>query len=345
MPLIHGGQLNTIAEQYDIPREQWLDLSTGIAPIAYPIPSVPEHIWQQLPQENAALNKAAQHYYQTNHVLVTNGSQSIIKALPDLWRQHMQGDLSSHVFIPQYGYKEHQQAWADNHFAIYHYQNELPSLDCLTANCVLVVINPNNPTGQLVSKQKLKVYQQKITELKGLLVIDEAFMDVITPSQSLSASLDNEHTLILRSFGKFFGLAGIRIGFLLGSQNWLQQFSNTLGPWQVNGPAQFVAEQALLDNLWQQQQNDWLQEQSQKLQSLLVEVLPPHLVATIAGTNLFQTVTFKQTDTAQQLFNALCQQAVYVRLTDEKLALRFGMPTAEQLPRLKKALKVSMKRV
>lgn len=340
MTLLHGGRLNQIAQQYNIPVDDWLDLSTGISPLSYPIPEIPLQLWQQLPQESTALIAAAKQYYQCEQVLVTNGSQSIIKILPNLWQTHM--PLSKTVYLPERGYKEHAHAWRIAGYNICFYHDELPAIDMLESNSVLVVINPNNPTGKLFSVEVLKQYQSKLIALNGLLVIDEAFIDVFSSDQSMCTTVNNDNTLVLRSFGKFFGLAGIRIGFLVANNFWHNKFSNALGPWQVNGPAQLIAEHALLDISWQKQQRHNLHQLRKQQEALLLErlnreELSKELIAEINGTNLFLTVSFHNKNTASKLYHLLCQQGVYCRLADEEDTLRFGIAKQEELTKLAQA--------
>ncbi|MCI2284082.1 threonine-phosphate decarboxylase CobD [Colwellia sp. MSW7] len=345
MALIHGGQLQQVAKQYNIPAENWLDLSTGIAPFSYPIPSIPEKVYQSLPQTSSDLKTAAKRYYNADNLLVTNGSQAIIKLLPTLWRK--KNPLSTTVYLPEQGYKEHALAWQTAGFTVYWYKNELLEQEPIENNTVLVIINPNNPTGQLYSQSTLIKYQEKLEKSNGLLVIDEAFIDVVSPSHSMSHTINSNsntinNTLILRSFGKFFGLAGIRIGFLIGSETWIEKFNDQLGPWQVNGPAQFIAQSALSDYQWHEQQKQKLQLLSADLRTILTKSIPSEYINKITGTDLFQTVYFTEsTETksrAENYYASLCQQAVYARLTDDKQALRFGLAKKNQHERLKNAL-------
>jgi len=337
LALIHGGQLQKVAKQFNITPENWLDLSTGIAPFSYPIPAIPEKLYQVLPQSSDDLDAAAKRYYDANSLLVTNGSQAIIKLLPTLWRE--QNQQSTTVYLPEQGYKEHAFAWQTAGFTPCWYQDELPELTNIAENSVLVVINPNNPTGQLFGRSLLISYQKQLAKCGGLLVVDEAFADVIKPSESMANTIkEHGNTLVLRSFGKFFGLAGIRIGFLIADETWLDNFREHLGPWQVNGPAQFIAKKALLDKNWQQEQQRKLKALSSRLRAVLAENLPYEFITKISGTDLFQTVYFKEGIDVVNYYTALCQQGVYVRLTDDKNALRFGIAKVEQLQRLGNAL-------
>ena len=367
--LVHGGQLSTIAQRYQIEEKDWLDLSTGIAPIAYPVGIIPTACWQRLPQNNEGLLHAARGYYQTHNLLPTPGSQSIIQMLPQLCRAR--GFASSKVWLPKVGYQEHRKAWQKAGYQTVDY-TDINELDQIKHKDIVLLINPNNPTGALYSKEHVCQLLKETHSKQGLLIIDEAFMDA-TGQQSmaqelgrrnramsnpaLSTETSGEHSslnhssnnssnngpnntdksealIILRSVGKFFGLAGVRLGFVLASKSWLSAMSSSLGPWAVSGPAQFVGERALTDYRWQEEQRIVLTRLSSALETILTQAFaqPVH------GTSLFKTV---RTPQAPAVFEALCQQGIYVRLCDEKDALRFGIPDEQGLKRLENALNSS----
>ena len=342
MTLVHGGQLQQVALQYARPIAEWLDLSTGISPSSYPIPSIPTSVWQQLPQPSQSLITAAKHYYGTTNIVATSGSQAVIKQLPTVFKQHVAEQLiseqliseqstgTSTVWLPLVGYKEHERAWREQGFTIQQY-TQLPTSAQLTAHCIVVVINPNNPTGELFSRNMLLALLDNIQTLKGWLILDEAFMDVVEPSQSIIAHTDNPHLLVLRSVGKFFGLAGIRLGFLSAHPQWLQALAQLSSPWEVNGPAQYITEIALMDTQWQQQQLLSLTALSATLERLLMTTF----ACPVAGSALFKTIRL---DNAPAVYALLCQQGVYVRLCDEQNALRFGIPDQNGLVKLAKVL-------
>ena len=339
MTLIHGGQLQQVAEQYKRPIADWLDLSTGIAPISYPIPNIPLSSWQQLPQNNPVLITIAKQYYQCSNIVVTNGSQAIIKALPELYRQTKQdSDLTRHnVYLPERGYKEHAHAWKNAGYKLHFYQESLPCIKELTESSVVVIINPNNPTGKFFDRTLIANYHNKLKTLNGLLVVDEAFIDVMPRNQSSCDLVDDNNLIVLRSFGKFFGLAGIRIGFLIAGNYWCQKFGELLGPWQVNGPAQIIAQHALSDNQWHNEQCENLHALRMKQESLLWRVFTDKIVKTMNSCDLFITLSFHHKENAKKLYHLLCLQGVYCRLADEQDTLRFGITLAENLNRLENA--------
>jgi len=339
--LVHGGQLNKIAELSQIPLEQWLDLSTGISPISYPVPEIPQNIWQQLPQIDEELLVAARDYYGTKSISVTSGSQAVIARLPHIYLKGINQRASDiEVWLPKVGYKEHEKSWRDAGFAIKQYQH-LPAQEDLKQHAIVVVINPNNPTGELHHQQVLKELLNTLESLSGWLIVDEAFMDVITPNQSLIHLTANKHLFVLRSFGKFFGLAGIRIGFLSAHQYWLNKLKQLASPWEVNGPAQFIAKQALNDHAWQLAQQQKLVALSIKLEQLLVKTFldksdkNTDQSINIYGCGLFKTLVHPQ---ASKLYQSFCRQGLYVRLCDEKNALRFGIPDQGQFSKLEDLL-------
>lgn len=326
-PLEHGGQLNKIAKQYAIPVEQWLDLSTGIAPFSYPIPAIPNNVWQRLPEASTALQQAASHYYHTDNLLPVAGSQVIIQLLPKIAKQ--QGYAGSWVWLSEVGYREHYKSWQTASYQINTYQ-DIEQLGELNLHDIVILINPNNPTGRLYSYQRVELLFSQIQKKKGLLIIDEAFMDC-TPQHSFISQTSSPQLIVLRSIGKFFGLAGLRLGFVAASRIWIDIFKTQLGPWSINGPAQYIAQQALTDEIWQSKQHQQLKTHSTQLSKLLHQTFKQ--IPT--GSLLFQTV---KCDRAALIFEQLCQQAIYVRLCDERNALRFGIPTLHELPRLQLAL-------
>lgn len=332
MNLQHGGQLPTVAQQFNIPIDQWLDLSTGISPFSYPINRVPERYYRDLPHFCPSLINAAKQYYQAENVLPCHGSQAVIERLPIIWRQH--NKINNTVYLPKVGYKEHQKSWLDAGYSPQYYDDELPQV--LKSFSVVIVINPNNPNGQFYQQQELLSLYQQVKSVQGLLVVDEAFIDVMPQGHSLIPTINDDHLMVLRSFGKFFGLAGLRIGFAFAATKWLNKLSAMLGPWQVNGPAQFIAQQALNDEQWQTAQLDKLTVASNQLTSLLKQYFP----AKISSCPLFITVYL---DDANEVYQRLCQQGVYVRLTDEKDSLRFGIPNEEGLMKLEEVLLSSFK--
>lgn len=339
IPLEHGGQLVKVAKSLGMSDVGWLDLSTGISPISYPVSEIPEFVWRELPQQKQSLLLAAKAYYGADEIMVTSGSQSVIQILPKLWDKQPADKTT--VLLPAIGYKEHEKAWQDNGFLIKLY-HELPTPNELRENSILVVINPNNPSGCLAEVRLLKTLHKQLQLLNGWLIVDEAFMDVFPKEHSIITQANAEGIFVLRSVGKFFGLAGIRAGFVSSQTQWLKKIETYIGPWQVSGPALYLTEKALLDIAWQQQQMDRLSMLAKRLNQLLVEIFcmgDTRFVGVsdkkITGTDLFITINHPQ---SEQIYQALCRKKVYVRLCDNKQALRFGIPRESDFERLEQVL-------
>jgi cobalamin biosynthetic protein CobC len=199
---------------------------------------------------------------------------------------------------------------------------------------VLVVIHPNNPTGDRFPPATLLDWHAGLATRKGWLVVDEAFIDP-TPADSLGAYCARPGLIVLRSLGKFFGLAGARVGFVLGEAALLKRLMEALGPWPVAGPSRAVAWKALADTVWQSAMRRELPEASARL----AQLLSAHGLAPTGGCGLFQWVVTLE---ANAIHAALARQGVLTRLFSHPPSLRFGLPGTEQgWMRLEGALAVS----
>jgi cobalamin biosynthetic protein CobC len=309
--LEHGGRLRQFALRYQRPEADWLDLSTGINPNGWPVPELPASVWQRLPENDDGLIQAAQRYYQTNALLAVPGSQAAIQQLPYLRQQSRVGILSP-------AYAEHAHCWQQAGHTVL--PVDAANLDLTTLD-VLIVVNPNNPTGQKISKAQLSDCHQQLQQRQGWLIVDEAFIDS-TPGQSLLRDTPKEGLIILRSLGKFFGLAGLRVGFVSATTDILNRLEQALGPWPIAHASRYIATLALEDTAWQQHTAAELKQASQRLQALLTEQgLEPG-----GGCDLFQWV---RTDRAKTVHHQLAQQGVLTRLFETPMSVRFGLPAKE----------------
>ncbi|MFC3650304.1 threonine-phosphate decarboxylase CobD [Dyella humi] len=321
--LEHGGRLRRAAREYGIALEHWLDLSTGISPFGWPLPDIPASTWRRLPEEDDGLIEAACTYYEAPAILPVAGSQAAIQALPLLRSMSRVG-----VIAP--GYAEHAQAWQRAGHRV-----ETQAVDALLANVaswdVLVLIHPNNPGGERFDPQTLLSIHAELATRGGWLVIDEAFMDV-TPNESLCRYTDREGLIVLRSAGKFFGLAGARAGFVCASPALLDALHEQLGPWTLSGPTRHVLKQALTDRAWHAQARGWLLQTSERLAALLAK----YGWVPTAGCGLFQWCRHED---AGRVHRALAQRGILTRLFDTPASLRFGLPPDEvAFERLDRAL-------
>ncbi|MDP1997332.1 MAG: threonine-phosphate decarboxylase CobD [Gallionella sp.] len=315
--------MRAAALRYGIAEADWLDLSTGINPNGWPVPVVPQEIWQRLPQDDDELHAAAQAYYGTSQLLAVAGSQAAIQVLPML-------RSPSQVALVAPSYAEHAHAWQRHGHQVVG-MTSAETLQAGTTAQVVVIVNPNNPDGKLFSSDELLGLHEKMAARGGWLVVDEAFIDA-TPDHSLAPFCPRPGLIVLRSLGKFFGLAGARVGFVLTEKNILQALAELLGPWPIAAPSRHVAILALRDTVWQDTARKALPLAAQRLADLLrASGLAPN-----GGSNLFQWVCCVS---AASVHQQLAQQGILTRLFNAPPSVRFGLPRDEaQWARLAEAL-------
>jgi cobalamin biosynthesis protein CobC len=323
--LEHGGDLTRASKEYGIRKEDWLDLSTGINPLGYPVPAVPAQDWLRLPDDsNPVLLQTARDYYQADWLLPVAGSQAAIRALPRIRPR-------SRVLVSALTYNEHAHAWQRGGHAV----RAVRMRECeahLSQTDVLIVCNPNNPTGELIERAQLLEWHANLAAHGGWLIVDEAFIDAM-PEASAAPLATRPGLIVLRSLGKFFGLAGARVGFAFANADLLRALGDELGPWTVSGPAQFAACEALSNRVWRAQTCDALTRAGQRLNALLARA-----GVGAQGTALFQ---WWQDERADELHRELARKAILTRRFQQAKpdGIRFGLPgIEEEWQRLERAL-------
>lgn len=186
---------------------------------------------------------------------------------------------------------------------------------------IVVIVNPNNPTGTCLPPEALLALHARLARRGGWLVVDEAFVDAQAEA-SLAPFAARPGLILLRSLGKFFGLAGARVGFVLAEMSLLARLNEALGPWSVSGPARQVATLALRDGAWQRETRARLEHDSARLAALL----RAHGLTPAGGCALFQWV---RTAAARTWYDALARSGILVRHFDRPRSLRFGLPGDE----------------
>jgi len=318
VPLLHGGDLGAARRQFPDALEPLIDLSTGINPHSYPLPQLPPELFARLPEEAAPrrLAAAAAQAYgaaSPDEVVPAPGTQillPLVAALLPPGRARILGPT----------YSEHLRvARLAGHSA-----EEVTEIGDLADADLAVVVNPNNPDGRIVGKASLLALADGQSRRGGLLVVDEVFMDVGPAGTSLAGEVGRGHLVVLRSFGKFFGLAGLRLGFALASAPIAARLAASLGPWAVAGPAIAIGEAALADVAWAQATREALDQGARRLDALLAGAG----LDVIGGTSLFRLV---RTPAAGELFHQLGRAGIVVRRFAEQPAwLRFGLPHGEE---------------
>jgi cobalamin biosynthetic protein CobC len=233
----HGGNLDLAAQRFGGHLADWIDLSTGINRRPYPVGEIEPRHWTALPSRSdieTLLDAARQAYGTEAPILAVAGAQAAIQLLPRLAPPGR-----ARVLAPTYN--EYAATLSAGGWEV----TEVANLDALAGADLAVVVNPNNPDGRRHDKAALLSLLPRV----GHLVVDESFADAI-PELSLAAEAGRYGLLVLRSFGKFYGLAGLRLGFVLGAEDDVAALSAMSGPWPVSGAAIAVGGRALGDREW-----------------------------------------------------------------------------------------------
>lgn len=326
-PVIHGGGITAAAERFGGRAENWLDLSTGLNPCPPVLPEIPLRAWHRLPDRHVELDarRAAQAFYRTGEILPLSvpGTQSAIQMLPRL----VASDRPVAILSPAYG--EYGRVFEAEGRSV----ERIAGLDDVDARHGLVVaVNPNNPTGRVFQPEQLLAVAERLSQSGGLLVVDEAFGDC-APEVSVVAEVTSHPNLIVfRSFGKFFGMAGIRLGFVVATSEILEKMEGWLGPWAVSGPALSMAASMLSG------ETDSIRRRIAARRAALGAILADAGLRVRGGTDLFALV---EDDDAAALHEHLCRSHILTRAFDYAPTwLRIGLaPDEESDRRLAQALK------
>ncbi|MCB2136500.1 MAG: threonine-phosphate decarboxylase [Rhodobacteraceae bacterium] len=306
----HGGDLDAAIAAYGGAAADWIDLSTGINRVPYPVPPLPARSWTALPTraDRASLSAAAAAAYQCQAaVLPVAGAQAAIQMIPRL-----SAPGSAKVLGPTYN--EHTAALKSAGWQV----EEVGGLAALRGADLAVLVNPNNPDGRRWPADALMDTARHV----GRLVVDESFADP-DPADSLACRVGESGILVLRSFGKFYGLAGLRLGFVLGSEKDIAALSDMAGPWPVSGAAIAIGCAALSDRDWADRTRRRLAEDAARLDRLAIGAG----WSRVGGTSLFRLY---DTGSAAATQDRLARAGIWSRRFPwHERRLRLGLPGAE----------------
>ena len=308
-PRDHGGGLDAAMAAHGGTRADWLDLSTGINPVPYPLPALPDHAWTALPDRAAteALLLVARTFWHVPgdaEVIPAPGLSALIARLP-----HALG--APRIRIPGPTYNEYAASFG---------QAGVPLAD--DPDAPIVAVHPNNPDGRLWPADRLP----------SVAVLDESFCDT-TPSESHVARTSRPGTIVLKSFGKFWGLAGLRLGFaILSPGPMATRLRDALGPWPVSGPALAIGTAALNDPAWAEATRARLAQDSARLDALLTA----RGAKVVGGTTLFRLY---EVPDALAWHDRLARAHVLSRVFPySQTWLRLGLPAPSRWAQLEAAL-------
>ncbi|SDW66096.1 threonine-phosphate decarboxylase [Litoreibacter albidus] len=307
-PRDHGGGLDAAAACYGGMRGDWLDLSTGINPVPYPVGEITQNAWTALPDRAAhdRLIHAARafwHVPEGAEIVPAHGASALIAAMPHVLR-------AQSVAIPTPTYNEHAAAFR---------AQGVPVLD--GAADLRVLVHPNNPDGKLWDAG----------DLRGPAVIDESFCDVC-PAQSHVDLASRGDTVVMKSFGKFWGLAGLRLGFAITTPDIAAKIRVEIGPWAASGPALEIGARALRDTAWADATRARLTTDAARLDALMAKAG----AKVVGGTTLFRLYDVGDAALWQ---DRLAKGHVWSRIFPySDRWLRLGLPAPHQWAQLEAAL-------
>jgi cobalamin biosynthetic protein CobC len=305
----HGGNLDLAIDLYGGRRSDWIDLSTGINPIAYPIGRVDPRESSDLPSDSdlLELEQAARTFWTVPseaQVVATNGASAAITALPFL----LNGEK---VSIEQPTYSEYDSAFRNAGW-----QRDETAFD------LKVLVHPNNPTGKIWTEGDLNC---------GTVIVDESFSDVVSDRTLISHS-NEPGRIFVKSFGKFWGLPGLRLGFIIGVDPVVSKLRELLGPWPVGGGTIRIGTAALNDNVWATSARIRLKSDARKLDDLMSF----HGAVQIGGCDLFRLY---EVDDAESWREKLAINYIWTRIFPySKSYIRVGLPGPADWRRLEETL-------
>lgn len=318
----HGGDLDKVIKYYGGRKEEWLDLSTGINPNSYPYEDIKITDLRNLPEQSnyEKLNKVAKKYFRTDaYVAPLSGAQTAIDILPFLFPH-------KNVTILEPTYSEYRKVFSS-------FSNEIKSvtkLNQLKDTQIAILCNPNNPDGTLYSSCDLIEISKNVETL----IVDESFIDQY-PALSLSNKINNktDNIIIIRSFGKFFGLAGLRLGFMISGKKINLKTRHLTGPWPVSTIALEIAIKALTDDIWINKTINELQESSKNLDRLTQNLN----WKVIGGTNLFRLY---KTPNARKMQSILASHKIWSRRFHySQKWIRLGLPKKTDFVKIENVFK------
>ncbi|WP_184719587.1 threonine-phosphate decarboxylase [Caulobacter sp.] len=314
----HGGRLHEAMAAWPDAPWPWLDLSTGINPDPWPGPRASAKALTRLPdpRDLARLEAVAAKAFgvaDPARVVAVAGAEAGLRLLV--------GFLGGQAALVSPIYGGHTEAWGDRGMAV-------PAPD-LEAD-ILVLVNPNNPDGRRIERDALEALARTRSAAGRWTVVDESFGEV-APALSV-ADLEIERLIVLRSFGKFYGLPGARLGFLILNKDMAAKVRLMLGDWPLSADALALGLGAYADVTWRAATQASLASQAQALDGLLAEAG----LTVLGGCDLFRWVEVAD---AHDLFSRLCARGVLTRpFADLPSRLRFGLPSGKDFNRVREAL-------
>lgn len=285
----HGGNVEKIANQLNVKKEDLIDFSANINPFGMPnnIKQILLHTIKDLEHyPDVEYNKSRQaiaKYEQMDmaHVVLSNGAVQLFFELAVVLKP-------KNVLLLAPTFLEYAEAFSRMDTTIHYYHleqqnyfqinldNYMQHMSCLSSGDALVICNPNNPTGTLLTHHQIEQIVKR-AEQKGVFVIlDEAFIDFVENESQFTfvrylAQYDN--VCITKSLTKFFAIPGIRLGYALTTNTMvLNKLKTYMPPWSVNAFANAIVESLFHDSVYIEKTKQWIVEEKVFLYQKLNEI-------------------------------------------------------------------------
>lgn len=320
---LHGGRLGDARALHPNAPHPWIDLSTGINPKPYPAPRASATARARLPepQQIKTLEAAASRAFgagDPDRVVATAGSEAALRLIP-----HVLGPTRE-ACVAGPTYSSHADAWqrAGARLNLVAPAAAPSNASGIGTGTVFTLVNPNNPDGHVTARERVLALHDELAARDGFLVVDEAFADV-EPACSVAAEAGSARypqLIVFRSFGKFFGLAGLRLGFVIAAPSIAARFRGLLGDWPLTADTIAAGLAAYADESWAERTRARLRSAASRLDALLAR----NGFILVGGTSLFRLA---RTDGARSRFEQLLRAGILVRPFDhDPTLLRFGLP-------------------
>ena len=317
----HGGNLDKAISFYGGKESEWIDLSTGINPNSYPIPKLSISDWRSLPTKTEikdleSIIKSKQKI--SSEIIMVPGAQMAINFLPFL----LKGE-GTEVRILTPTYNEYNYCFTNTGFKV----NSCQKFNQLFNSDIAIIVNPNNPDGKIYEINELFELSKSVK----ILIVDESFIDSVECDSIVNQlNEDVSNIIVIRSFGKFFGLAGLRLGYVFSGKEIIRKFKRFFGPWQISKMSVKIATIAFSDDVWIKKTKNNLNEKANAIDNLMKKIN----WKITGGTNLFRLYSTSNSDLAQKL---LAEKFIWSRkFSYSKKWIRLGIPNERDFKKLKK---------
>jgi threonine-phosphate decarboxylase len=326
-PCVHGGDVWKISEKYHIPLDQVIDFSVPLNPMGTPkkaLQSIRQHLSLIKNYPDPAhewLIATFSNYVgaKPNNVIVGSGSTELIYLFVEVF---LNGE--DDVVIPIPVFNEYKKATmkvggrplflkcdsAEN----FHLDLEKLEKAISKKTRIIFICNPNSPTGNLYEKEDVLRIVRLAAEKNVLVFLDEDYVEFVDDAKRYSMAeyvTRYNNLFVLRSLTKFFGLAGLRMGFGIASSDIVDALKRAKMPWTVNSLAMFAAEEAVKDDDFIKRSRLMISRSKKQMQKALQMI--PWLRVYPSETNFFLVEITKGSLTSTQLKEGLERKGLLIR--------------------------------